>query len=243
MDRSHRNQSAGRGLIGGRGGKGPRRAQYKYQWRPRSRGGKVSRCRPRKAISCPLYLTDQTHARGPKQRISSPATLSLLANMKTSSFLLLPLAMGVSALALPQPVAPRLIEPRLSINTVLAWISELFPSEILLTASSDIIGAAEQALAIALGYDTTHNDLVDGQCGDVTLIFARGTDDPGNVGALVGPEFYAALQSALGSTSSIFQGVNNYDATVTEYLEGGSTTGASNMSVFGIQDFLQATQG
>lgn len=146
-----------------------------------------------------------------------------------SSLLLLPLVMGASALSIPQPVSQRDIEPRLSINTILAWISELFPSQILLTDAANVIGAADEALAVALGYETTYNDLTDGQCGDVTLIFARGTDDPGNVGSLVGPEFYAALQTALGSTSSIFQGVNDYDATVTQYLEGGSTTGASDM--------------
>lgn len=149
--------------------------------------------------------------------------------MKASSFLLLPLGMGTSALSIPWAASSKVVEPRLSINTILAWISELYPAEILLAASSDIIGAADEAFALVMGYDTTYNDLTDGQCGDVTLIFARGTDDPGNVGALVGPELYAALQSALGSTSSIFQGVNDYGATVTEYLEGGSTTGASDM--------------
>lgn len=152
--------------------------------------------------------------------------------MKASSCLLLPLAVAVSALSLPQAVKPRTIEPRISINTILAWISELFPVDVVLEDSTDLILAADEALALALGYGTTSNDLTDSECGDVTLIFARGTDEPGNVGSLVGPEFYAALESALGSTTSIFQGVNDYDASVTEYLEGGSTTGASDMSVF-----------
>lgn len=150
--------------------------------------------------------------------------------MKVStSLLFLPLAMGVSALSLPQDVKTRTIEPRISINTILAWISELFPVTVLLTDSADLISAADEALALVLGYSTTSNDLTNGNCGDVTLIFARGTDEPGNVGSLVGPEFYSALESALGSTSSIFQGVNDYDASVTEYLEGGSTTAASDM--------------
>lgn len=149
--------------------------------------------------------------------------------MKASRSLLLSLAMGASALSLPHPVSQRTVEPRFSINTILAWISELFPSEILLSTSSDLIQVADEAFAVLAGYDTTYNDLVDGECADVTLIYARGTDDPGNVGALVGPEFYAALQTALGSTTSIFQGVNDYDASVTQYLEGGSTTGASDM--------------
>lgn len=149
--------------------------------------------------------------------------------MKASSSLLLPLAVGASALSLPQVATPRAIEPRISINTILAWISELFPVDVVLADSADLILAADEALALALGYGTTDNDLTDGECGDVTLIFARGTDEPGNVGSLVGPEFYDALQSALGSTTSIFQGVNDYDASVTEYLEGGSTTGAADM--------------
>lgn len=149
--------------------------------------------------------------------------------MKASSSLLLPLAMAVSALSLPQAAKPRTIEPRISINTILAWISELFPVDVVLADSTALILAADEALALVLGYGTTSNDLTDGDCGDVTLIFARGTDEPGNVGSLVGPEFYAALESALGATTSIFQGVNDYDASVTEYLEGGSTTGASDM--------------
>lgn len=155
--------------------------------------------------------------------------------MKLSSALvMLPLALSASALPNPPHAASRPLQPlqpRLDINDILAWITSLFPVDIALDVASAVIEAADQTLAILLGYSTTHNDLSNGKCGDVTLIFARGTDEPGNVGALVGPEFYSALQSALGSTSVIFQGVDDYDATVTEYLEGGSTTAASNMLV------------
>lgn len=151
--------------------------------------------------------------------------------MKLSSTLLLPLALSASALSIRQrqPSATSL-EPRLNINNILAVITDLFPVNVALDLASDVIAAADQVLAILLGLSTTYNDLTKGKCGDVTLIFARGTAEPGNVGALVGPEFYDALESALGSSySAIFQGVNDYEATVNEYLEGGSTTGASNM--------------
>lgn len=147
--------------------------------------------------------------------------------MKLSSFLLLPLALKASALATPP--SPSLLQPRLDLNDVLALISELFPVDVALDTASAIIAAADQALADLLSLTTTYNDLEDGDCGDVTLIFARGTDEPGNVGALVGPELYAALQTALGSYTLVFQGVNDYDASVTQYLEGGSTTGGSDM--------------
>lgn len=151
--------------------------------------------------------------------------------MKLSSTLLLPLALGASALPTPPPPAASVLEPRLDVNDILAWISSLFPVNVALDVASTVIEAADQTLANLLGYMTTYDDLSDGQCGDVTLVFARGTDEPGNVGALVGPEFYAALQVASGTSSVVFQGVNDYDATVTEYLQGGSTTAASNMSV------------
>lgn len=159
--------------------------------------------------------------------------------MKLSSTLLLPLALGVSALPTPSPAvavatsssSSSSLEPRLDINDILAWITSLFPVGVAIDVASTVIEAADQALANLLGYMTTYNDLTKGQCGDVTLIFARGTAEPGNVGALVGPEFYAALQMALGSSSLVFQGVNDYDATVTEYFQGGSKTAAANMLV------------
>ncbi|KAJ4387622.1 hypothetical protein N0V93_008219 [Gnomoniopsis smithogilvyi] len=164
--------------------------------------------------------------------------------MKTSSSFLVPLVMGASALAYPQAVSPRNIEPRVSTDTILDLISEVFPSEIDLadstdTTSEETLNTADGALAVAADYSTTANDLVDGECGDVTLIFARGTSEAGNVGSLVGPEFYSALQTALGSTSSIFQGVNDYSATIVEYLGGGSTTGAANMASLVTQAFSQ----
>lgn len=99
---------------------------------------------------------------------------------------------------------------------------------------SDIIAAALGFLSGANTQSsfstTTANDLVDGSCGDVTLIFARGTTETGNVGSSVGPTFYAALESAVGSGSDVLlQGVNDYDANAVEYLEGGSKDGAENM--------------
>lgn len=114
----------------------------------------------------------------------------------------------------------------LTLNALLALISQTFPSTILLSTASALLTVESEALALLARVDTTSNDLTDGQCGDVTLLFARGTTEPGNVGSLVGPEFFAALESAVGGgVEVVFQGVNEYDASVSEYLEGGEYGG------------------
>ena len=49
---------------------------------------------------------------------------------------------------------------------------------------------------------TTDNDLLNGVCKNLTLIFARGTTESGNVGGIVGPPFVNALVSMLGKVKS-----------------------------------------
>ncbi|PPQ72420.1 hypothetical protein CVT26_003783 [Gymnopilus dilepis] len=66
-------------------------------------------------------------------------------------------------------------------------------------------------------------------CADVTVIFARGSTEPPPIGLLVGPQFEAALQSALGSRSLNFVGVD-YAASLLRYLEGGDRQGAATMA-------------
>ncbi len=100
---------------------------------------------------------------------------------------------GLLAFLLPCIAASPLRRPihaaRDSINDILALISEWFPVQVTLAAAGDAIAAADQLLADVLGYDTTQSDLENGHCGDVVVIFARGTDEPGNVGALVEAAF------------------------------------------------------
>lgn len=79
----------------------------------------------------------------------------------------------------------------------------------------------------------TANDL-SGPCKPVTVIFARGTTESGNVGSLAGPPFFSALNSALGANNVAVQGVN-YAASVAGYLEGGDPAGASTMASLAAQ--------
>ena len=73
----------------------------------------------------------------------------------------------------------------------------------------------------------TRNDLTNGSpCKAVTVIFARGTGESGNVGSIARPPFFTALGSTLGSSNVAVQGID-YSASVAGFLSGGDTTGSS----------------
>lgn len=78
-------------------------------------------------------------------------------------------------------------------------------------------------------WDVTRNDLVNGVCAPVTVIFARGTVEFGNVGSLAGPPFFNALEGIIGSQNLAVQGVD-YGATIAGYLEGGDPAGAATLA-------------
>lgn len=143
--------------------------------------------------------------------------------MKFTTGLLPALALGAQALTVPIG-----LQPRFDVNGILALVSKLFPFDVTLEAAQKLSVAAEEALALAQGFKTTRQDLDDGKCSDLLVIFARGTDEPGNVGALVGPPFFKALEGALGSYTLAVQGVE-YEATVADYLEGGDPEGSQEM--------------
>lgn len=71
----------------------------------------------------------------------------------------------------------------------------------------------------------TSNDLVDGPCRALTVIFARGTTELGNIGAVVGPELKSQLNNKY-NTNVAFQGVD-YPADIGGYLLGGNADGVA----------------
>ncbi|KUJ23206.1 carbohydrate esterase family 5 protein, partial [Mollisia scopiformis] len=98
---------------------------------------------------------------------------------------------------------------------------------------SDVVGVLtdfEALLADLTGEQTTYNELGSSACAEYTVIFARGTTEPGNVGILVGPPFFEALESAVGSGNLVIQGVNDYSASIAGYIEGGDPTGSAEMA-------------
>ncbi|KAH9214871.1 putative cutinase [Leptodontidium sp. 2 PMI_412] len=82
---------------------------------------------------------------------------------------------------------------------------------------------------------TSQNDLTNGTpCKALTIIFARGTVSPGNVGENVGPPFFQAVANITGITNLAVQGVN-YSADIFGFLAGGSASGSRTMATLGAQ--------
>lgn len=76
---------------------------------------------------------------------------------------------------------------------------------------------------------STRNELVNGPCRPVTVIYARGTSEAGNIGSIAGPPLESALDSRLGTNTVAFQGVD-YAATIAGAISGGSSQGASTLA-------------
>lgn len=71
-------------------------------------------------------------------------------------------------------------------------------------------------------------ELVEGKCAAVTIIFARGTNSDGNVGTL-GPYLFNETAKILGASNIVRQGVD-YSATIIGYLQGGAPDGGPEMA-------------
>jgi len=138
--------------------------------------------------------------------------------------------LGLS-LASPIPVERKELEAReTSFNAFLTILLANLPA--LDGTISSVVGAlttVEALLASLTGDTTTYNDLT-GACKEYTIIFARGTTEPGNVGILVGPPLFDALKAVVGSGNVAVQGVNDYAASIDGYLAGGDATGSAEMA-------------
>ncbi|KAN0104468.1 Cutinase domain containing protein [Hyaloscypha variabilis] len=67
-------------------------------------------------------------------------------------------------------------------------------------------------------------------CPSMSVIFARGTAEPGNVGILTGPPFFAAMAEYMNGTNQLaIQGVD-YPADIAGFLAGGSPAGSAVMA-------------
>ncbi|KAF2181599.1 carbohydrate esterase family 5 protein [Zopfia rhizophila CBS 207.26] len=82
--------------------------------------------------------------------------------------------------------------------------------------------------ARALG-DSTQNDLQNGVCKDVTVLFARGTTEAGNMGTVAGPPFVQAIGQMMGAQNVAVQGID-YPADIPGFLAGGDAEGSALMA-------------
>jgi len=80
-----------------------------------------------------------------------------------------------------------------------------------------------------LATSDTQNDLKNGSpCKPLTIIFARGTVESGNVGARIGPPLFSAVADLTGAASLAVQGVD-YPAGIFGFLAGGDKGGSTLM--------------
>lgn len=86
-------------------------------------------------------------------------------------------------------------------------------------------------LAAAVLYSSTQNDVTSGgACKAMTVLFARGTTEIGNMGTLVGPLFVSAIGRMMGDTANVaVQGIT-YPADIPGFLVGGDQRGSSLMA-------------
>ncbi|TVY18302.1 Cutinase [Lachnellula arida] len=140
-------------------------------------------------------------------------------------------------LASPVPNPDLNLNPHASIEEretpLNAFLAELLEDLPVINGTLDsvvgILTDFELALATLTGEATTYNQL-GGNCTEYTVIFARGTTEPGNVGILVGPPFFDALREDVGTAALTIQGVNNYTADIAGYLAGGDAGGSDDMA-------------
>jgi cutinase len=148
--------------------------------------------------------------------------------MKTSQ-LLLALSAAVAAVAAPlaeqNDVASAL---QTDAKFPLAALEEWFTAK--LEESEEAV--EENSIHARQYTSSTSNQLIDGTaCRAVTMIYARGTSQAGNIGdaAAVGPLFFNALASRVGTANLAVQGVT-YSASIAGFLAGGDAAGSRTMA-------------
>ena len=114
------------------------------------------------------------------------------------------------------------------LNPFLSTITNLPPVNLLVDGAAGGLTNLEGLLVPIVG-GTNQTDLVTGQpCAQITIIFARGTTEPGNMGVFAGPQLVQAVKNALPGASINVQGVE-YAASIQGYLAGGGSDGTTSM--------------
>lgn len=138
------------------------------------------------------------------------------------------LSVGCGVYGLPVDIADLMSRQSNPLNPFLSIITNLPPTNLLVDGAAAGLTNIEGLLVPVVG-GTTQSDLETNKpCAQMTIIFARGTTEPGNMGVFAGPQLVQAVQTAMPGTSINVQGVN-YTATIQGYLAGGGTDGTTSM--------------
>ncbi|UNI15062.1 Cutinase [Purpureocillium takamizusanense] len=110
------------------------------------------------------------------------------------------------------------------VTQFLSQVAAMFPINLAVEHVCSVLMAGELVLAMKPGISAMRNDA----CGDVTLMFARGTCEVGDMGVLAGPFFSKALEKKLHEHGRSL-GVKGfaYPASVDGYLTGSLANGKS----------------
>ncbi|KAG8354460.1 hypothetical protein FVEN_g12908 [Fusarium venenatum] len=100
---------------------------------------------------------------------------------------------------------------------------------ITLSLAASTYGYPSEQLFSEFKINSQEDALNQTRCADITVVFAKGTNEGGNVGAVVGPPFLEALREKAGSWSVAMQGVD-YAANVTGFALGGDPDGSLQMA-------------
>lgn len=85
-------------------------------------------------------------------------------------------------------------------------------------------------VAMAALTSISQNDVTNGGgCKAMTVLFARGTTEPGNMGIIAGPPFVSALGKMMGASNLAVQGIE-YPADIPGFLVGGDAGGSKLMA-------------
>ncbi|KAK4188749.1 cutinase-domain-containing protein [Podospora australis] len=116
------------------------------------------------------------------------------------------------------------------VDTYLYWIAKVYPVESLIENLEDSIAGAQRRLTKIFHLTTTEDIPRGTPCADITVLFARGIKEDGNLGALVGPAFVNAIRKKAGNRTVAVQGTN-YPSTIQGYLQGGDPFGGRRMTI------------
>ncbi|CZS92183.1 uncharacterized protein RAG0_02662 [Rhynchosporium agropyri] len=110
------------------------------------------------------------------------------------------------------------------------------PAELVAFISQHGMAILQNGLAaLGMGVNMNGTNVMSGTgkkvvCPKMSVVFARGTGEPGNVGILTGPPFFAALGEYINGTNQLaIQGVD-YEAQPAGFFAGGSMNGAIKMA-------------
>lgn len=117
----------------------------------------------------------------------------------------------------------------------------VIPTMYLLTILALVLPCLAYPLTIRQLSGTVENDVINGVCKAVTVIFARGTVEIGNAGIIAGPPFFMALSNAIGANNLAVQGID-YPADFIGFFEGGDNGGSATMASLAAQAVAQCPQ-